>query len=333
MPVGPIAPKKSLAHLKTDPLRNFRFRAQINHPGIPQFIEMGFMSVSGLSVTTEVIPYREGGMNTTAQPLDAKIHTPEGYKVMGELKIGDAVSDPLGEESNVTGIFPWGTLSVFRVRLRDGSETRATAQHLWSVEVNGNSAEVLRTREILELMDNGRNVCVPALDQRLGLTVRNDREREIEAIILDGEAEVQCIEVSAASHLYITDGDIPTHNTQKLPGQSDFAPITLSKGLAIGETAMMDWMKELFYVMQGDGTRAASANDFRHDIDIWIMDHPVTKGATPIKAHFTVRNAWPTAISFSDLDAGANSVMINQMTLAHEGFEFEMAKTLGAESL
>jgi phage tail-like protein len=32
-------------------------------------MSMGFMSASGLNITTEVIPYREGGMNTTTQKM------------------------------------------------------------------------------------------------------------------------------------------------------------------------------------------------------------------------------------------------------------------------
>lgn len=59
----------SVGHIATDPLRNFRFQVQIQHPGIKGFARMGFMSVSGLNVTTEVIPYREGGMNTTTQKM------------------------------------------------------------------------------------------------------------------------------------------------------------------------------------------------------------------------------------------------------------------------
>lgn len=176
--------KPSIGHIKTDPLRNFRFLVSIQKPGWT--VDMGFMSVSGLNVTTEVIPYREGGMNTT---------------------------------------------------------------------------------------------------------------------------------------------------TQKMPGQSDFAPITLSKGLVVGSTGMTDWMEELFTVMQGNGQRAATDQDFRSEVDIWVLDHPVTKGNVPRKANFHVYNAWPTAVAFSDLDAGANAIVIQQMTLAHEGFTFKLAKTVGAESL
>src|ERR1035437_1262504 len=61
----------SIGHISTDPLRNFKFLVDINHPTIPSLggTRMGFMSVSGLNITTEVIPYREGGMNTTTQKM------------------------------------------------------------------------------------------------------------------------------------------------------------------------------------------------------------------------------------------------------------------------
>jgi hypothetical protein len=46
-----------------------------------------------------------------------------------------------------------------------------------------------------------------------------------------------------------------------------------------------------------------------------------------------VYNAWPTSIAFSDLDAGANAIVVQQMTLAHEGWEFKVAKNIGTESV
>lgn len=115
-------------------------------------------------------------------------------------------------------------------------------------------------------------------------------------------------------------------------GQSDFAPITLSKGLAVGDSQMMDWMRQLFTVIQGTGTGKAGA-EFRHTVDIKVLDHPVTSGNTPSKAAFRVYNAWPTAVAFSDLDAGANAIIVQQMTLAHEGFEFRIANSVGTSSV
>jgi phage tail-like protein len=121
--------------------------------------------------------------------------------------------------------------------------------------------------------------------------------------------------------------------TQKMPGQSDFAPITLSRGVVVGSSAQMDWMSRLFTVMQGTGTGAAG-QEFRGTVDILVMDHPVTNSINvPTKAAFRVYNAWPTSIAFSDLDAGANAVFLQQMSLAHEGFNFKLAKTIGTESV
>lgn len=174
--------KPSIGHLSTDPLRNFKFNVTITLPGTNSFATMGFMSVSGLSITTEVIPYREGGLNTT---------------------------------------------------------------------------------------------------------------------------------------------------TQKMPGQSDFAPITLSKGLALGnDIDAFNWMKELFAVVQGTGT-GAPGTDFRATVDVRLLDHPVTTKIVPVKAAWRIYNAWPTAIAFSDLDAGANAIVVQQMSLAHEGWDFKLAAKSG----
>ena len=51
---------------------------------------------------------------------------------------------------------------------------------------------------------------------------------------------------------------------------------------------------------------------------------PAGKSAK-VKTWFRVYNAWPTSVSFSDLDAGANAIIVNQMTLAHEGFDVAVA--------
>jgi phage tail-like protein len=55
---------------RTDPLRNFKFQVQITPPQgalqkyTPNLGKLGFSSMSGLSVTNDLLAYREGGMNT-----------------------------------------------------------------------------------------------------------------------------------------------------------------------------------------------------------------------------------------------------------------------------
>ena len=68
-----------------------------------------------------------------AQPLDAKVLTPHGWKAMGDLEVGDAVASIDGGESIVTGVFPQGEREVFKVTFSDGRSTEACAEHLWRV--------------------------------------------------------------------------------------------------------------------------------------------------------------------------------------------------------
>jgi phage tail-like protein len=57
--------------LATDPVRNFRFLVNfIFHDSTtPTTVSLGFTSVSGMAVTTDSIPYREGGYNTTVHQI------------------------------------------------------------------------------------------------------------------------------------------------------------------------------------------------------------------------------------------------------------------------
>lgn len=124
---------------------------------------------------------------------------------------------------------------------------------------------------------------------------------------------------------------------RKLPGQTDFPQIQLSRGLFSpaedGATlGMWNWFKEIFFYSQGDGNNDGSI-DFRTNFTVRLLAHPVTQGPgagsvitnevpeSAVKAAWKVYNAWPTALSYSDLDAGGNAVSVNQMVLAHEGIE------------
>jgi phage tail-like protein len=119
--------------------------------------------------------------------------------------------------------------------------------------------------------------------------------------------------------------------TQKMPGQSDFGPLVLQKGLICGDENGIDWINQLFLVQQGTGNWSNDA-EFRSNIDILIIDHPVTTATAAVKAAFRVYNAWPTQVSYTDLDAAGNGFLVNQMTLAHEGWALNVASAPGSAS-
>ena len=66
-----------------------------------------------------------------AQPLDAKILTPNGWRRMGDLRIGDEVVAVDGTTTEVTGVYPQGRKIVYRVLCSDGATTECCDEHLW----------------------------------------------------------------------------------------------------------------------------------------------------------------------------------------------------------
>lgn len=126
---------------------------------------------------------------------------------------------------------------------------------------------------------------------------------------------------------------------RKMPGQADFNPVTLTRGLFPTDYDNWAWMQSIFTAMYGAGSSApfskAAANDFRCVVYINVLDHPNTSAnatGTPygasypqqnniVKMSFKLYSAWISSLGYSDLDAGGNAVGVEQMTLNYEGFD------------
>lgn len=68
-----------------------------------------------------------------AQPVDEPVLTPDGWRPIGELQVGDRVIGADGLPAMVKGVFPQGVRPVFRVTFDDGAWTRCDPEHLWTV--------------------------------------------------------------------------------------------------------------------------------------------------------------------------------------------------------
>lgn len=66
-----------------------------------------------------------------AQSLRSKVLTNRGWKLMGQLMIGDSVVTPSGRLSPITHIHPQGIKPLYRITCHDGSSTLACEDHLW----------------------------------------------------------------------------------------------------------------------------------------------------------------------------------------------------------
>ena len=100
----------------------------------------------------EIVPLAY--MRGRAQPLDAGVLTPDGYRRMGSLAVGDEVVGSDGRPTRVDGVFPQGEREVYRVTTTDGASTLCSGDHLWSVSTRddkrrGLPARVLRTEDMV----------------------------------------------------------------------------------------------------------------------------------------------------------------------------------------
>jgi len=91
-----------------------------------------------------------GAGSGKAQPHDAKILTPSGWKLMGDIQVGDIVMAHDGSRSEVLGVYPQGLKNIYRVTFHDGSSTECCGEHLWQVE-NTRKARKERKTKVLDL--------------------------------------------------------------------------------------------------------------------------------------------------------------------------------------
>lgn len=109
-------------------------------------------------------------------------------------------------------------------------------------------------------------------------------------------------------------GDISTPRHQ--PATSSFEPITLERGITYAPE-FEDWAN-LVYSHEGDG--AVSLANFRKDIRIEFLNLQ----GTVVKA-YNVFRCWVSEYeALPELDANANEIAFERITLQNEGFERDL---------
>ncbi|MFJ2115770.1 MULTISPECIES: PhoH family protein [unclassified Streptomyces] len=102
--------------------------------------------------TIEVAPLAY--MRGRAQPVFTKVLTPDGWRPMGDLRVGDLVIGSNGEPTPVLGVYPQGEKDIYRVTAQDGSSTLCCDEHLWTVRTASDRRRdkpwrVLETKEMI----------------------------------------------------------------------------------------------------------------------------------------------------------------------------------------
>ncbi len=102
--------------------------------------------------TIEIAPLAY--MRGRAICVDSPVLTPDGFRPIGSLAVGDLVIGSNGEPTPVLGVYPQGEKEMYRLTTQDGASVLCSGDHLWSVTTRddrrrGKPFRVLQTREMI----------------------------------------------------------------------------------------------------------------------------------------------------------------------------------------
>src|SRR3954467_9214047 len=102
--------------------------------------------------TIEVAPLAY--MRGRSQPVATPVLTPDGFRPIGSLAVGDLVIGSNGEPTPVLGVYPQGVKDIYRLTAQDGAWTLCCGEHLWTVRTasdkrRGKPWRVLETKDMI----------------------------------------------------------------------------------------------------------------------------------------------------------------------------------------
>jgi phosphate starvation-inducible PhoH-like protein len=115
----------------------------IDPDSIPKLMAAGTIEIAPLAY-----------MRGRAHKTDTPVLTPEGFRAIGSLEVGDLVIGSNGEPTPVIGVYPQGEKDIYRLTTQDGASTLCSGDHLWAVTTRddrrrGKPYRVLETREMI----------------------------------------------------------------------------------------------------------------------------------------------------------------------------------------
>jgi len=119
----------------------------------------------------------------------------------------------------------------------------------------------------------------------------------------------------------------------KIPGMASFLPVVFSRGALVGSDHAINWMRTIFAVSSGEGLAVGSNQTFRCNIKIELMDHPAAGASSNVpRMAFYLSNCFISSLAYSDLNAAANEIMFESMTIQHEGLTVAFTDETGEPS-
>jgi len=89
-------------------------------------------------------------------PIDTPILTPDGWRILGDIKVGDKVTGNDGKPTNVIGVYPQGYKPIIEFTTNDGRVIESGYEHLWKT-----NRGVRNTKSIMRSLDSNKEVYIP----------------------------------------------------------------------------------------------------------------------------------------------------------------------------
>ncbi len=151
-----------------------------------------------------------------AQPLYAKVMTPNGWKLMGDLQINDEIITPQGKTAKIVGVFPQGKKDIYEITFSDGSKTRACLDHLWECNVpkdlkyrRYSEKKIISTEQIIEILQTKSKHTNVSIDLVSGVEYEN-KNFELDPYLLGVLIGDGCLRTTTPSFTSLDDEIIQT---------------------------------------------------------------------------------------------------------------------------
>jgi len=126
-----------------------------------------------------------------AQPLDAKVLTPFGFRLMRDIGPGSIIMHPSGANCRVIAEHPQGVKPIYEITFSDGAKTRCCKDHLWLYwqarekskleKKSGIKGRIATTEMIIDRVDKGDHLIIP-LCAPINFSVTSKYKRPIDKI-------------------------------------------------------------------------------------------------------------------------------------------------------
>jgi phage tail-like protein len=98
-------------------------------------------------------------------------------------------------------------------------------------------------------------------------------------------------------------GNSPDFSTIKMPGIKKYGNVTLKKGIFKSDNKFWDWFNKIkMNTIERQGVTISLLDEEGNPTMVW-----------------TLKNAWPTKITGTDLKSDGNEVAVESIEMAHEG--------------